>query len=301
MYGSYSWVESVFGLSRSFLALQARVSQYGYPSSNAYCAEQIVPQVCFFLSRIARTRTGEITEEARTNLNNLKECRELYNSLESWRQGIPGLPARVYSGNIIYAKASQVCRFVRTPKPIWFSFDIAKILLLRDIFRFDPTDSIVQECVQTILNLSLQCTAIKMGVEWVSTISSLSQTILNLRISLIWPVIIAGSHSYGTDRIMVTEVFKAFRYVSEWSNARILGWRFTRSRTQCCYEIDTSANVVQQVSTLVYARENLLSCIRSCMLGLEEARPRPSSAGMATCHGRFWPTTSSGVDFIGLW
>jgi hypothetical protein len=49
----------------------------------------------------------------------------------------------------------------------------------------------------------------------VSIIFSLSQAIVNLRTSLIWPVIIAGSHTYGTDRTIVTEVFEAFRYVSE--------------------------------------------------------------------------------------
>jgi hypothetical protein len=37
----------------------------------------------------------------------------------------------------------------------------------------------------------------------------------DLQFSLIWPVIVAGSYMYGTDRILVTEIFEAFRWVPE--------------------------------------------------------------------------------------
>jgi len=165
---SYSWVESVFGFSRGLLALLARLT--------------------LFASRVAwaKEQSGQVLNEA-----NLKECHELYNSLERWAQRSPDMPARVHTGNAIYAKASQ-------------------IMLLREILEVDPTDSVVQQCAQTVINLCLECTASKMGLD------------------LIWPVIISGSHLYGTDRIMVTEVFEAFR-------------------TQCCFEVDTAKEIVQQV------------------------------------------------------
>ncbi|TFK54197.1 hypothetical protein OE88DRAFT_1654737 [Heliocybe sulcata] len=86
----------------------------------------------------------------------------------------------------------------------------AKIILLRDVGQVPPTDPIVQRCAETILALCLRCAENKLSVD------------------LNWPVIIAASHAFGACRRQVLDLFEAFR-------------------AQCCYEIDTSEQIVLEV------------------------------------------------------
>ncbi|KII92890.1 hypothetical protein PLICRDRAFT_37687 [Plicaturopsis crispa FD-325 SS-3] len=164
----HSYVESVFGMSRAFVPLLARVTTFVSRRLNnvAYIAE-------------FSDDGGDAS------------AMELYSALEMWSQPVDGLSTRVHRGNCIYLKACQ-------------------IMLLRDIMQVPPTDDLVQRCCDTVLALCLECSTSKMGVD------------------LIWPVIIAGSQTYGNGRQRVAQIFQAFR-------------------TQCCYEIDTSEQIVLQV------------------------------------------------------
>ncbi|KAH7929898.1 hypothetical protein BV22DRAFT_1080190 [Leucogyrophana mollusca] len=172
-----SYVEQVFGMSRAFVPLLARIAT--------------------FISRVLRggARISEVVGTSNENLDTeteiTTECHEFYHQLEGWVDPRENIPRRVHTGNRIYQKAAQ-------------------ILLLRDVLQVSPTDRLVQSCTDTILELCAECTASSMGVD------------------LIWPVIIAASHSYGPNRTRVAEIFKAFR-------------------TQCCFEIDTSEQIVLQV------------------------------------------------------
>lgn len=64
--------------------------------------------------------------------------------------------------------------------------------------------------------------------------------------SLIWPVIIAGSHMYDDNRSTVLDVFEAFRFASLYLLA--YGILTDLCRVQCCYEVDTAERIVQKVS-----------------------------------------------------
>lgn len=184
-----------------------------------------------------------------TNPESLKECHELYNSLESWMQRSPGLPSRVHSGNTIYAKAAQVCS-CRKFKPSWSFFFLMQ---LERSFCFEKSLKSIQQtrrCSNVLEPFSIfVCNVPHAKWVWSEHVSLLHQPAghpLIFASSLIWPVIIAGSHIYGADRTLVTEIFEAFRWVLVWL-LRLISGLFIPCRTQCCYEVDTSEEIVQRV------------------------------------------------------
>ncbi|KAH7913705.1 fungal-specific transcription factor domain-containing protein [Hygrophoropsis aurantiaca] len=175
----------------------------------------LLAYITTFISRVLRgsARISEVTGTSSTNEDTeteiTAECHDLYHQLEGWADPREHIPRRVHTGNRIYQKATQ-------------------ILLLRDILRVSPTDPLVQSCTDTILELCAECTASNMGVD------------------LIWPVIIAASHSYGLNRARVAEIFKAFSNVRDTSvvfdHTLAIPDHFTG-----CFEVDTSENIVLQV------------------------------------------------------
>jgi len=169
---SQSYVENVFGLSREFVPLFARVIS--------------------FLSRARATSIAEVSEAGLEVINPgiTTECNELYSLLEEW--GHPSdLPPRIQAGNSIYKTGLQIA-------------------LLRDVLRVPANDPAIQRSAKGVLGCCADCTTRKMAVD------------------LIWPVIIAGSQLFGTDRNMVIEVLDSFR-------------------GQCCYEVNTAEQIVLQV------------------------------------------------------
>ncbi|TFY69156.1 hypothetical protein EVJ58_g574 [Rhodofomes roseus] len=119
------------------------------------------------------------------------EARALYRSIGDWSSSRGVAPARVGAGDRIYQNAAQ-------------------IVLLREILHVPPEDEVVQQHADIILSLCLSCGQSNMSVD------------------LNWPVIIAGSQMYGSDRTRVLAVFESFR-------------------KQCCYEIETAEYIVLQV------------------------------------------------------
>ncbi|KAH7888543.1 fungal-specific transcription factor domain-containing protein [Phlebopus sp. FC_14] len=129
---SISYVEQVFGISRMFVPILARVIT--------------------FVSRALHgaNRITEIVEPGGENSNPdmISECHELYNLLETWVDHRENVPRRVHTGNLVYQKTAQ-------------------ILLLRDVLQVAATDRLVQSCSDTVLTLCLECTSSQMGVDLV--------------------------------------------------------------------------------------------------------------------------------------
>ncbi|KAI0780049.1 fungal-specific transcription factor domain-containing protein [Fomes fomentarius] len=158
----------------------------------------VLAQVATLVSRVLHAPTSKLTElnddgEPRSDTVNAqaREARLLYQTLETWQTSAGQLHERVRAGNCVYQHAAQ-------------------IILLRDVLQALPSDTLVQGHASTILTLCMECGQSRMGVD------------------LTWPVIIAGSQLYGTDRARVLSIFELFR-------------------TQCCYEIETSEFIVRQV------------------------------------------------------
>lgn len=86
----------------------------------------------------------------------------------------------------------------------------AQILLLRDVLKASATDPIVKSCSDAIVSMLAECTTSKMGVD------------------LIWPAIVASSHAFGSSRARATRIFSEFR-------------------SQCCFEVDSAEQIVQEV------------------------------------------------------
>ncbi|OBZ68304.1 Transcriptional regulatory protein moc3 [Grifola frondosa] len=152
---SLLYVEKVFGMSREFILILAEVTSY--------------------LARTLHDTAGNDAPLTSTPANT-DEARQLYNVLEESSRSSDNLPPRVQKGNQIYQNAAQ-------------------IILLRDILKAPPDDTLVQRHANTVLELCLECGQSAVGVD------------------LNWPVIIAGSQMFGSDRPRVLAVFEAFRCV----------------------------------------------------------------------------------------
>ncbi|KDQ53454.1 hypothetical protein JAAARDRAFT_136956 [Jaapia argillacea MUCL 33604] len=141
-----------------------------------------------------KSQIVELGEDGLEALENdqADECSVLYGLIESWSDPSNDLPLRVHTGNNIY-------------------LSVMKIILLRDVLHQSPADPMVQECADSVLTLCLECASSKMTVD------------------LNWPVIIAGSQTYGSERAKVLELFETFRHIAG------------------CYEVDTSEQIVLQV------------------------------------------------------
>ncbi|KIJ67948.1 hypothetical protein HYDPIDRAFT_25403 [Hydnomerulius pinastri MD-312] len=125
-----SFVEQVFGMSRMFVPILARVATF--VSRALHGANRIVQVI----EPGGESLSPDITSE----------CHELYNLLETWVDPRESVQRRVHTGNLVYQKAAQ-------------------ILLLRDVLQVSPTDRLVQSCCDTVLTLCLECTTGKMGVD----------------------------------------------------------------------------------------------------------------------------------------
>ncbi|GJE92212.1 fungal-specific transcription factor domain-containing protein [Phanerochaete sordida] len=120
----------------------------------------------------------------------MHDARALLDALEHWAEPAPAR-ARITAGNCIYRAAAQ-------------------IMILRDVFGVPPADAAVQRLVDVVLSLAANCGAQGMSID------------------LNWPVIIAGSQTFGADRGRVHDIFSSFR-------------------EQCCFELQTSAYIILQV------------------------------------------------------
>ncbi|EGN99813.1 hypothetical protein SERLA73DRAFT_159962 [Serpula lacrymans var. lacrymans S7.3] len=177
----------------------------------------VLAEITSFVSRVLHgtARISEVIGEGSSSSSSIEadttaQCHEYYSQLENWVDPRVDAPPRVHRGNRMYQKAAQ-------------------ILLLRDVLHASPVDPLVQACTDTILTLALECTSQKMGVD------------------LIWPVIIAASHTYGSNRTRVAQVFEAFRFVQSLIYSYEVLKPLICHRTQCCYEIETSEQIVLQV------------------------------------------------------
>lgn len=83
-YPNSSWVEPLFGISRPFLPLLAKLVS--------------------LLSRAKRERDRAPV----MNIDIIEDCHELYSDLEGWTENLSDLSARVHAGNTIYAKGGQM-------------------------------------------------------------------------------------------------------------------------------------------------------------------------------------------------
>lgn len=90
---------------------------------------------------------------------------------------------------------------------------ILQILLLREILDTPPEDEAVQRHADIVVTLCLQCGQGSMSVEWVMLALVAGASCLTTLYSLNWPVIIAGSQMFGSDRTRVLAVFEMFRFV----------------------------------------------------------------------------------------
>lgn len=188
------------------------------PHGQQGSTDAIIPQLTSFVSRFSRMKEQTADMDQDTNPESLKECHELYNSLESWMQRSPGLPSRVHSGNTIYAKAAQVCHLVVENSSLPDHFFLMQ---LERSFCFEKSLKSIQQtqrCSNVLEPFSIfVCNAPHAKWVWSEHVSLLHQPAghpLIFTSSLIWPVIIAGSHIYGADRTLVTEIFEAFRWVA---------------------------------------------------------------------------------------
>ncbi|KAI0949383.1 hypothetical protein AcW1_009014 [Taiwanofungus camphoratus] len=153
----HSYVEKVFGMSREFIPLLARITA--------------------FLARAAgnQPKIKEYSENfGSPDSDDVDEARALYTLLDNLSHHQENLPERVLSGDRIYQNAAQIA-------------------LLRDVLNLPPDDTLVQQHSDIVLALCADCARNGMGVD------------------LNWPVIIAGSQTYGADRIRVLSLFEAFR------------------------------------------------------------------------------------------
>ncbi|KZT70983.1 hypothetical protein DAEQUDRAFT_724736 [Daedalea quercina L-15889] len=159
-------------------------------------SREFVPELARVVAFVARAvNMHSLGEESKDDVlpdaDIANEARALYRSLGDWSPPRGVAPPRVGAGDRIYQNAAQ-------------------ILLLREILRAPPDDEVVQQHADMILTLCLSCGQSNMSVD------------------LNWPVIIAGSQMFGSDRARVLAVFESFR-------------------KQCCYEIETAEYAVMQV------------------------------------------------------
>lgn len=93
----------------------------------------------------------------------------------------------------------------------------SQILLLREILDTPPEDEAVQRHADIVINLCLDCGQGNMSVEWVMFALVPRASWLTKLCSLNFPVIIAGSQMFGSDRTRVLAVFEIFRFVFQCS------------------------------------------------------------------------------------
>jgi len=159
-------------------------------------SREFVPELARVVAFIARAHNAHSPDDKSKNTtlpdtDIITDARALYRSLGDWSPSRGVAAARVGAGDRIYQNAAQ-------------------IILLREILDVPPEDGVVQQHADIILSLCLTCGQSNMSVD------------------LNWPVIIAGSQMFGSDRTRVLAVFESFR-------------------TQCCYEIETAEYIVLQV------------------------------------------------------
>ncbi|KAL6310354.1 fungal-specific transcription factor domain-containing protein [Sparassis latifolia] len=127
---SQSYVEYVFGMSREFIPVLARITSFFVRAlANQSCIREVS----------ADATTLSDTEDA-------NEARTLYNLLDKWTHRREDLPDRVRAGNRIYQNAAQIA-------------------LLRDILKVPPDDALVQQHCSDVLSLCLDCGQNQMGVD----------------------------------------------------------------------------------------------------------------------------------------
>ncbi|PCH43771.1 hypothetical protein WOLCODRAFT_75103 [Wolfiporia cocos MD-104 SS10] len=175
----HSYVEKVFGTSRDFIPLFARVVTF----------------VAHALGNRSNIKELPVDGESVPDSNNIREARNLYTVIKNWSRRSKEEPDRVKAGNRIYQ-------------------NVAQLLLLLDVLELSPDDPLVQQHADAALTLCLDCGQSNMGVD------------------LNWPVIIAGSQMFGSDRTRVLAIFESFRYLTRYSG---------------CYEIETAEHIVLQV------------------------------------------------------
>ncbi|KAH9931091.1 fungal-specific transcription factor domain-containing protein [Epithele typhae] len=141
----------------------------------------VLAQVATLVARVLHPQTSRVTEiiddldaPVDGHAACVREAEALYKTLSSWATTPDQIQSRVDAGNCAYSHASQIC-------------------LLRDVLGAQPSDAVVQTHADTILALCADCGNKKMGVD------------------LTWPVIIAGSQTFGADRARVLSVFELFR------------------------------------------------------------------------------------------
>ncbi|EPS97724.1 hypothetical protein FOMPIDRAFT_1024907 [Fomitopsis schrenkii] len=177
-------------LERTSSADSLSYVEEGFGVSREFIPE--LARVVTFVAHALKARaTGDDCKDAAAQDSDIvAEARELYQSIGDW---MPShiTDTRVLAGDRIYQNAAQ-------------------ILLLREILDTPPEDEAVQRHADIVINLCLDCGQGNMSVD------------------LNFPVIIAGSQMFGSDRTRVLAVFEIFR-------------------TQCCYEIETAEYIVSQV------------------------------------------------------
>ncbi|CCM01484.1 uncharacterized protein FIBRA_03538 [Fibroporia radiculosa] len=126
---SHSYVERVFGMSRRFIPLLARVIGF----------------VARHLS--GQARINELsTDDSLLELDDAAEARQLYTTVQNWTPCSENVPDRVRAGDRIYQ-------------------NVAQILLLRDVLEVPADDMLVQQHADVVLTLCSECGQGKMGVD----------------------------------------------------------------------------------------------------------------------------------------
>jgi len=160
-------------------------------------SRQLIPLIARITTFVARvianqSKINEVSPDgSAVDSDEVQDARALYHLVENWAQHTDGVPDRIRVGDRIYQNVIQ-------------------ILLLRDVLQVPVDDTLVQQHCDVVLTLCLECGQSSMGVD------------------LNWPVIIAGSQAFGSDRTRVLAIFESFR-------------------AQCCYEIETAEHIVLQV------------------------------------------------------
>ncbi|OSD06877.1 hypothetical protein PYCCODRAFT_1431066 [Trametes coccinea BRFM310] len=127
-----SYSDKVFGMSREFLLILAKV---------ATLVSRVLNQPSDGGAEVPENRTLATDPDLQA-----REAQALYNTLENWRSAAGQLHQRVQVGNCVYQHAAQ-------------------IILLRDVLKVPPDDPLVQGHASSILTLCLECGQSGMGVD----------------------------------------------------------------------------------------------------------------------------------------